>query len=222
MRRLRIAAGLSQTQLAAGRFSKEYVSQIERGKTRPTPDTLVWLGERLGADTEFLATGVSSVERYRWEAALARGEALVEQRRYDEAVLELEASLEAARELGAAEPHRPGVRRDSRGRGWSSASSRPRSSFCSTPAPWPRGRRSSDVERADILFRLGVCRYKLSSIATAAGLLDEALSSRSDRAIPAIACAPRSCSGAPAATGISATTSPPARTWSARSSSPRR
>ena len=40
VRRLRVAAGLSQTQLAAGRFSKEYVSQIERGKTRPTADTL--------------------------------------------------------------------------------------------------------------------------------------------------------------------------------------
>ena len=33
----------------------------------------------------------------------------------------------------------------------------------------------SDVERADVLFRLAVCRYKLSSIATAVGLFDEAL-----------------------------------------------
>ena len=33
----------------------------------------------------------------------------------------------------------------------------------------------SDVERADVLFRLGVCRYKLSSIQTALGLLNEAL-----------------------------------------------
>src|SRR3989440_767212 len=33
----------------------------------------------------------------------------------------------------------------------------------------------SDVERADLLFRLGVCRYKLSSIATAVGLFDQAL-----------------------------------------------
>ncbi len=33
----------------------------------------------------------------------------------------------------------------------------------------------SDVERADVLFRLGCCRYKLSSIATAVALLDEAL-----------------------------------------------
>ena len=40
VRALRRAAGLSQAELAAGRFSKEYVSQIERDKTRPTPETL--------------------------------------------------------------------------------------------------------------------------------------------------------------------------------------
>ena len=33
----------------------------------------------------------------------------------------------------------------------------------------------SDVERADVLFRLGVARYKLNSIQTAIGLFDEAL-----------------------------------------------
>ena len=33
----------------------------------------------------------------------------------------------------------------------------------------------SDVDRADVLFRLGVCRYKLSSISTAVALFDEAL-----------------------------------------------
>ena len=37
------------------------------------------------------------------------------------------------------------------------------------------GPQFSDVDRADVLFRLGVCRYKLSSIATATALLDEAL-----------------------------------------------
>ncbi|HZO49346.1 MAG TPA: tetratricopeptide repeat protein, partial [Gaiellaceae bacterium] len=32
-----------------------------------------------------------------------------------------------------------------------------------------------DVDRADVLFRLGVCRYKLASVATAIGLFDQAL-----------------------------------------------
>ena len=37
------------------------------------------------------------------------------------------------------------------------------------------GPQFSDIDRADLLFRLGVCRYKLSSIATAVALFDEAL-----------------------------------------------
>src|SRR5204863_8325864 len=32
----------------------------------------------------------------------------------------------------------------------------------------------SDLDRAEILYRLGVCRYRLSSISTAIGLLNEA------------------------------------------------
>ena len=40
LRQLRVAAGLTQTDLAGERFSKEYVSQIERGKTRPTRETI--------------------------------------------------------------------------------------------------------------------------------------------------------------------------------------
>src|SRR5436305_6143900 len=101
VRKLRVAAGLSQTELAGGRFSKEYVSQIERGKTRPTAETLVWFADRLGADAAFLSTGVSSVDRYRWEAVLARGEALVEQRRWEEASRELETAVEPAKTIGA-------------------------------------------------------------------------------------------------------------------------
>jgi transcriptional regulator with XRE-family HTH domain len=43
VRQLRVAAGLTQTDLAGERFSKEYVSQIERGKTAPTRETIEWL-----------------------------------------------------------------------------------------------------------------------------------------------------------------------------------
>src|SRR5919199_4385822 len=90
LRQLRVAAGLTQTELAGDRFSKEYVSQIERGKTRPTPETIQWLAGRLGVDAGFLANGVSADERGRVDAALARGEALLEARRNDEALQEFE------------------------------------------------------------------------------------------------------------------------------------
>src|SRR5712692_536829 len=52
LRQLRVAAGLTQSELAGERFSKEYVSQIERGKTRPTRETIEWVAARLGVDPE--------------------------------------------------------------------------------------------------------------------------------------------------------------------------
>src|SRR3954469_1824994 len=100
LRQLRMAAGLTQTQLAGERFSKEYVSQIERGKTRPTAETVDWLADRLGIDRGFLATGVSSDERGRAEAVLARAEALSEANRFDEAIAEYAA---AGRSIAAAQ-----------------------------------------------------------------------------------------------------------------------
>src|SRR5512141_1317835 len=78
LRPLRLAAGLTQSQLGGERFSKEYVSQIERGKTRPTPEAIAWLAGRLGVDAAFLGSGVSTDLRGRIEALLARAEALTE------------------------------------------------------------------------------------------------------------------------------------------------
>ena len=86
---------MTQTDLAGDRFSKEYVSQIERGKTRPTRETIDWLAQRLGVDAGFLANGVSADERGRVDAALARADALLEARRNDEALEEFE-SIRAA------------------------------------------------------------------------------------------------------------------------------
>src|SRR6266542_3847442 len=86
LRQLRVAAAMTQTELAGDRFSKEYVSQIERGKTRPTRETINWLAERLGVDAAYLANGVSADERGRVDSALARAEALIEGRRNLEAI----------------------------------------------------------------------------------------------------------------------------------------
>ena len=97
LRSLRLAAGLTQTQVAGERFSKEYISQIERGKTRPTDEAIAWLAARLDVDAAFLGGGVSTDVRGRIEAQLARAEALTASHRYGEAV---ELFVTARRDIG--------------------------------------------------------------------------------------------------------------------------
>ena len=171
---MRVAAGLTQTDLAGGRFSKEYVSQIERGKTRPTADTLDWLAEKLGVDPDYLESGVSSEDRARAEAGLARAEALSEIHQYDEGLDEFVAAREAVERLGA----RDLEFRSLLGESWAliqvgrNSEALDLLARARELADWPM---FSDVDRAGVLFRLGVARYKLSSIETSVGLLSAAL-----------------------------------------------
>src|SRR5579871_4174514 len=103
LRQLRTAAGLTQSDLAGDRFSKEYVSQIERGKTRPTRETIEWLATRLGVDPGFLTSGVATDDRSRLEGALARAEALYEAGDDAEAASAFEMLVPAARATGSPE-----------------------------------------------------------------------------------------------------------------------
>src|SRR5213075_780840 len=103
LRQLRVAGGLTQSDLAGERFSKEYVSQIERGKTRPTRETIEWLAARLGVDPGFLANGVATDERGRLEGALARAEALIKAESNDDAAAEYDLLVPAARATGVPE-----------------------------------------------------------------------------------------------------------------------
>ena len=174
LRRLRAAAGLTQSELAAGRCSKEYVSQIERGKTRPTSETVEWLAERLGVDAAFLATGISGAERSRHEAALARAEALSEDNRYEESAQAFEELRPTLRSLAAPELELRALN----GLAWARiqlGEVRAAVQLLQEARELAETDLVSDVDRADVLFRLGVCRYKLSSISTALGLFDESL-----------------------------------------------
>jgi tetratricopeptide (TPR) repeat protein len=174
LRQLRVAAGMTQSQLAGDRFSKEYVSQIERGKTRPTRETVEWLAARIGVDPGFLAEGVAGDERTRLETRLAQAEALAESDRFEEAAeiydrvraagtvtaipeLEVRAICGAWKALGPLGRVREALELLTRAR---ELTERP--GF-------------SDVERAEVLYRMGVCRYLLQSNTTAVSLLGEAL-----------------------------------------------
>ena len=174
LRQLRSAAGLTQSDVAGDRFSKEYVSQIERGKTRPTRETIEWLAARLGVDTGFLASGVATDERGRLEGALARAEALYEAGEDADAARVFELLVPASRATGNPElqvralvgtalakmrlsDHRAALELLSDARALTESGS------------------FSDVERADVLLRLGGCRYQLNSTQSAIALFDEAL-----------------------------------------------
>ncbi len=175
LRLLRVAAGLTQAELAGDRCSKEYVSQIERGKTRPTPETVVWLAERLNVDPIFLSSGISTDERSRVEALLARAEALSKGYRYKEAV---EAYEEARAAVSATNSIELDVRTRS-GEAWARLQEgdvRTAIELLNAARALVEGSVFSDVDRAEIVFRLGVARYKLASTSTAVALLDEALS----------------------------------------------
>jgi len=174
VRSLRVSAGLTQTVLAGDRFSKEYISQIERGKTRPTDATIAWLAERLGVDQAFLSAGVSTEDRTKAEALLARAEALSEAHRFEDAI---EAFHEARPSIESA-----GVAalefRVLAGEAWAlqdTGDARGAIELLQRARTLVERAEFSDVDRADVLFRLAVCRYKLLSISTAIALFDEAL-----------------------------------------------
>jgi tetratricopeptide (TPR) repeat protein len=183
LRALRVAAGLTQTELAAGRFSKEYISQIERGKTRPTGTTIALLAERLGVDATYLSFGVSTEERTKVEALLVQAEALAEDQRDLDAI---EAFREARQ--SAEQALIPSLElRLLVGEGWSRqqvGDVREALSLVQSARELVERPEFSDVERADVVFRLGVCRYKLSSVGTAIALFDEALSLAEESGMP--------------------------------------
>ncbi len=174
LRQLRVAAGMTQTDLAGDRFSKEYVSQIERGKTRPTHETIEWLAGCLGVDAGFLANGVSADERGRVDSGLARAYALLEARRNDEALAEFEALRPAVAATGVPELEARALSGEATVR-MRQGDVREAITLLERARALTESAGFSDVERADVLFRLGVARYKISSIQSAIGLFDEAL-----------------------------------------------
>jgi tetratricopeptide (TPR) repeat protein len=174
VRQLRVNRGLTQTDLAGQRFSKEYLSQIERGKTRPTGETVEWLAARLGVDRSFLETGVSSSDRDRAESIVARAEAAIETHEYAEAVEMLTAVVGSLKTASAPRLELRAMLAEAWARMYSSEI-RAAIEILGRARDVAEGPEFTDVDRAEVLFRLGCCRWNLSSIATASALFTEAL-----------------------------------------------
>jgi len=174
LRQLRVAAGLTQTDLAGDRFSKEYISQIERGKTRPTQETVDWLALRLGVDAGFLANGVSTDDRAKAEAILSRADSLLEEHALDAAVEEYARALPAVLGTGSPELRVRALNGEAMARA-ERGEVKEGLALLAEARALAEGDEFTDLDRAEVLYRLGVCRYLLSSISTAVGLFNEAL-----------------------------------------------
>lgn len=174
LRQLRVGAGMTQTDLAGDRFSKEYVSQIERGKTRPTTETVQWLASRLKVDPEFLASGVSADQRGRVEAALARAEALTSADEQAAAIDVYVSIRSAVASTGLGELEVRALNGEAAARVMV-GEVREALELLSRARELAESKHFSDLDRAEVLYRIGVCRLKLSSVSTAIGLLTEAL-----------------------------------------------
>src|SRR6478752_5365600 len=173
VREARLEIGLTQGELGGSRFSKEYVSQVELGKTRPSPAALDWFAERLGVDRMALAGESTAAIMAACEAAITRAEAEIEAHRDAEALAELEGVRDALRSPGS---ERLALRLRL-ARGWALQNvGRLDDALVELAAARQAAEQAGSGDAVALaLYRIGVVRYKMGSLATAASLLDEAL-----------------------------------------------
>jgi tetratricopeptide (TPR) repeat protein len=157
---------MTQDELAAGRFTKQYVSQIERGEVMPSGELLEWLATRLGVERAVLETGVAATDLARIERSLADGHRLLDEHRYGEA-LELFEPLRRSLPAGAPRSvHRDAVRGETwalirLGRVTAAAEVLREASLSAGEGDEARD------EQAEIAYLTAVCCYTISEIASA-------------------------------------------------------
>jgi tetratricopeptide (TPR) repeat protein len=172
VRELRVAAGMTQADLAGERFSKEYVSQVELGKSPLSETGIRWFCRQLGVERSELEGDHGPAAAAAAEAAIVRAEAAIEAHRHSEAVAALDAVGGA---VSRADDPALGMR-FWLAQGWAvhHLGDLERAAAMLDRA---RGLAESgdDLDRALALYRLGVVRFKMGSHATAVAALDEAL-----------------------------------------------
>jgi tetratricopeptide (TPR) repeat protein len=101
-RDLRIQKGLTSTALAQPSYSVSYVSQIERGLRRPSPDALRFFARRLGVSPQFLETGIPDDLPLRLEYDLTQAQRELDEDRPEGAEAHLRTLLEETEQYGLA------------------------------------------------------------------------------------------------------------------------
>ncbi len=167
IRERRRAAGLTQTGLAGERFSKEYVSQIECGKTTPSAEALAWIASRLGTDVEFLASGISAADRMRAERVIGEAGRLSDASD-DTAAL---AALDSVADIVAAADDSSLVDDWVVKRSWALI----QLGRLDEASSLLERREAEGAGDAEVVFLRGVVAYKRSEVESATGLFGEAL-----------------------------------------------
>ncbi len=157
---------MTQDALADGRFTKQYVSQIERGEVVPSAELLDWLAARLGVERVLLETGVGTEQLKQIECELARGEDLLDIHHYGEALAAFTAlrqtlpdGVPQATQMAALRGSVWALVRLGRITEAAEALVAERALLRSGP--------SGDRDRAEIAYLTGVCCYSLSQIPAA-------------------------------------------------------
>ena len=173
VRALRVAAGLTQAELAGDRFTKEYMSQVELGKTRPSAAALDWIAGRLRTTVEALTGQPDGAARQACEAAVARVEAEIETHRHAEAAAvaaELSAAVDALGDDRLTARH-------ALAHGWAVHHlGRLEEGLAELVRGREAAERCGDTDAIALaLYRMGMVRFKMGSLVTGVGLMEEAL-----------------------------------------------
>jgi len=167
VRELRLAAGLTQTALAGGRVSKEYISQIERGSTVPSVDARAWIASALGTDVSFLEFGVRADDLDRSGRAIDEAEALSDEHEYARALATLDAVAMVATAVGG--DHEL-ASTWAAARGWAFVQLGDLEAASTVLDSWG----SRGEVAPEIVFIRGVVAYKRSQVEEAKALFDQA------------------------------------------------
>ena len=157
---------MSQQELAAGRCTKQYVSQIERGETTPSDELLDWLAGRLGVQPVQLRTGLSTADLARVERGLEGARELLDEHRYAEAV----EVLRPLRRSLPAEAPRAARREAMRSETWALVRLGRVTEAAEVLAVGradAEGAAATSEERAEIAYLTAICCYTLSQISAA-------------------------------------------------------
>ena len=174
LRQLRVERGLTQTEVTGGEYSKEYVSQVELGKTMPSRRAIALFAKHLDVDESYFETGVDSAGRERFEGLLAAGEVLTARGEAEEAL----AVFERARTIATHAENLAYVWRADAGRAWALhvlGRHHEALDLLAGARAYHLEAAPGGTEFADVMYRLGRVREAVGDLQLALDLFEETL-----------------------------------------------